>query len=434
MKKRLQRPIVKSIHSLEELLGLFIDPIVFFFLFQQFRREHRNKGQCNKRRNYYRSRNNDTELPEQASRHSFQEDYRKEYGDQRNGRGYNGKKYLFRTFHSRIPGRHSLFHFRINVFYYHDGIVHHQSHGKHHRKHGKHVDGKSRQIHDKECPDKRDGDNQCGNKRYTGISQEEEDYQHHQHKSNQNRRLHFGDGRTDKPCIIESDIELNIFRQVLAHLFYSQCSLVGNHNLIGPGLRNDHTADHRYTVTPEDIFPVFRIQFCRSDIAKPYDPVIVLDNHHVVKLFRGLHQPHGADRLLNMVSLDASGRQFNIFPVQGIFHIHGGNVIGCHSYRIEPQAHRIPVFSPNLHRTHVRDGLQTFLHGKLGYFGQLQQRACGAFDRNLHNRVGIGIGFGNRWRIRITRQISHSPGNLVAYIVGRRFQINTQFEFYSDAT
>ena len=202
--------------------------------------------------------------------------------------------------------------------------------------------------------------------------------------------------------------------------------------MVGTRLGNDHVDDHRFAVLAQDTLEILRRYLGIADVAKADDIAVFLLDDQVVEFLGGGHQPHRADGQFLGVALDAARRQFHVFPVHRIAHIERSNPVSGHLYRIEPQTHRIAFFSPDIHRAHVRDGLQAFLDGQFRDFRQLHQRAVGAAHRDLHDRGRIGIGLGDGRRVAVARQVALGARNLVAHVVGRRFHIDRQFEFDRD--
>ncbi|MPN58295.1 hypothetical protein SDC9_205998 [bioreactor metagenome] len=81
------------------------------------------------------------------------------------------------------------------------------------------------------------------------------------------------------------------------HLLHADPHFVGNIDLVGARLRNNHATHHWHPVSLEDILPIGCIQFGISYIAEAYDPEIILYQNEIVEFFGCLHQSHRPDGL-----------------------------------------------------------------------------------------------------------------------------------------
>ena len=132
--------------------------------------------------------------------------------------------------------------------------------------------------------------------------------------------------------------------------------------MVSTWLRDNDRTYHRNAISPKNILSVCSIKFCITHISKSNYSKIILNKNKIIKIFGRLHQTHCTNRLLNIITLNTTGRQLNIFSIQSILNIHWSNIKRSHPYRIQPQAHSISILTPNLNRTNVRYSLQTLLH------------------------------------------------------------------------
>ena len=203
--------------------------------------------------------------------------------------------------------------------------------------------------------------------------------------------------------------------------------------MVGARLGNDYHAYHGYAVHLHVTLDVGGAQFGAADVAEADDAVAVLFDDEVVKLLGGVHQAQGTDGQLCGVALDTSRRQLDVFPVYGTFHVDRCDAVARHLGGVEPQAHGVFFLAPDADAAHVRDGLQLFLHRKVGNLAQLKQRAFVALERHHQDGGGVGVGFRYGGRVAVVGQVALCARHLVAHVVGGGFQVDRQLEFYCDA-
>ena len=158
----------------------------------------------------------------------------------------------------------------------------------------------------------------------------------------------------------------------------------------------------------------------------------MLDNQ-VIEHLGGIHQTHRADVQFNGVSLDTSRRQFHVFVVHRVLHVHRRKPVARHFDGVKPQAHGILFLTPNRHAAHVGNGLQLFLHRQVGNLAQFKQRAFFTLQCHHQDWRSVGVSLRHRRRVAVTRQVTLGTRHLVAHVVGRRLQIHRQLELHRNA-
>ena len=203
--------------------------------------------------------------------------------------------------------------------------------------------------------------------------------------------------------------------------------------MVGARLGDHDDAHHRNAVHLHVAARVLRAQFGASHVAHADDAVGILAHHQVVELLRGVHQAHRADRQLGGVAFDTTRGQFDVLAVEGVFDVGRGDAVAGHLRRVEPQAHRVAFFTPDLHAAHVADGLQLLLDRQVGDFAQFEQRALVALDRDHQDGRSVGVGFRHGRGIAVAGKEPLGARDFVAHVVGGGFEVYRKFEFDGDA-
>ena len=406
IQERIQRFCINIIQPFEERFGLHIQPSFAFALFQQLGRQHRRKGQSHERRNRHRTGDYDTELLKQTPCHPFHKDNRKEHGHQCHRRRHNGKEDLLRTLYARLLRLHPLLDTDIDILRHHDRIVHHQSDRKHHSQHRQHIDGEAGDIHHEERPHQRNRDYHHRDHRHTPVAQEQEDDQHHEQESHINSLFHLLDRGTDKAGVIVDHFDRNILRQVFLQLLDTLVRLVGNLDLVSTRLRDDDIDNHRLAILTHHASQILRTDLGAPDVLKTDDVIAIPFDNQIIKFRCRMHQPKRTDRQIDRITFYAAGRKLYVFRIYRVLHIQRGDTVAGHFDRVQPQAHGVTLLSPDIHATHVRNGLKPLFHRQFGNLTQFHQRPLTASDTDLHDRGCIGICFRNRRRVTVAGQVT----------------------------
>ena len=198
-------------------------------------------------------------------------------------------------------------------------------------------------------------------------------------------------------------------------------------------LRDDYDTHHRHAVHLHVTLQVGSTQFGIADIAQTDNLAVHFLDDYVVEFFGGVHLSHGTQGKFHGISFDATRWKFHVLVVHGVFDVHGGDAVACHAYRVQPETHGVTFFSPDGYTTYIRDGLELLLHGQVGYFAQFQKRTAVALDGYHQDRAGVCIGLRHGRRVAIAGQVALGTRNLVAHVVGGRFQVDGQFKLYGNA-
>ena len=202
--------------------------------------------------------------------------------------------------------------------------------------------------------------------------------------------------------------------------------------MVGTRLRDDNDTNHWHTVHLHVALQVTCFEFCTADVAETDDTVVVFLDNQVVEFIGSMHQTERTDTQFHGITFDTTRRQFHVFFIHGILHVHRCDAIPCHLDRVQPETHGVLLFPPYFYTTYIGDGLQLFLYGQVCNFTHLQQSTFVTTDGYHQDRSGIGIGFRYGRRVTVTRQVALCTGNLVAHVVGCRFQVNGQLKFYGN--
>ena len=97
--------------------------------------------------------------------------------------------------------------------------------------------------------------------------------------------------------------------------------------MVGTWLRNNNYTYHRHAVHLHVTFDVGGSQFGTADIAEADDAVGIFLDDEVVELFGCMHQTQGADGKLGRIPFDTARRELDVFLVDGILYIDGGDTV-----------------------------------------------------------------------------------------------------------
>ena len=138
-------------------------------------------------------------------------------------------------------------------------------------------------------------------------------------------------------------------------------------------LRGNYNAHHRYAVHLHVTLYISRTKFGTSHIAEADNLAVNLLDDDIVELLGSMHQTQSTDSQLCSVSFYTSRRKLNILLVYSILYVDWGNSVSRHLYRIQPQAHRVFLLTPDAHTTHIGNGLKLLLNGKVCNLTQLKK-------------------------------------------------------------
>ena len=101
---------------------------------------------------------------------------------------------------------------------------------------------------------------------------------------------------------------------------------IGNVDVVGAGLRDDHHTHHGHSIHLHVALDVACREFRTAHIAEADDTSVLFFDDQIVELLCGVHLAHRAYRHLGGISFDGAGWEFYVLSVECVFHIHG-----CHA-------------------------------------------------------------------------------------------------------
>ena len=116
----------------------------------------------------------------------------------------------------------------------------------------------------------------------------------------------------------------------------------------------------------------------------------------------------------------------------GVAHLVDGQAVRVQAIRIEQELDLAPALAVQLNRADVLQGFEHLLDLNVGDFGQLLLRA-GTVHLERENRLRVRILFLNVGRPGVSRKAVDNGGDLVADVLGGRFDVALEREVDGDA-
>ncbi len=329
-------------------------------------------------------------------------------------------------------GLHSVLDLGVDVLKHHDGVVDHQTDGKDNPQQCEHIDGEASDIHDEKGPDERNGNGDDGDDGRTPVAQEQEYDQHDQREGDVDGLQHLVDRLAYVFGDVEAHGQLDVVRQVKFDLLDARIEFVGDGNVVGTGLRNQHHTHHGHAVALEHGAFILGTELCPSDIPETDDGVTALKDDQVVEIFGGLQKAYRPDRELGGIAFDATAGKFHIFALERLPDVARRELVGTELGGVHPQTHGIPFGTPDLDIRHPRYGLKPLLEDVVGDFGEFKRVARVAAHAQEHDWARVGVGFRDNRVVDLRRQTPSCPAHPVAHIVCGIFEWDLQVEFDGD--
>ena len=400
---------------------------------QELGTQHRRKRKRAKRRKEHRTDHHRHELAEKEARGTAQRKHRHEYRHQHH-RGRNDREEDFvRPRDSGLLGRHAAFNLVVNVFHNHDGVVDHEADSQDHRKQGQHVDTEPAQVKHEEASDNSNRHHHHRDKRRAALTEEGEDNPDHQQERNKHRLHHFLDGGADVDGSIAAVQQLHAFGNLAADVLDAPVEFVGDFHVVGTGLRHERDRNGRLAVAPEARTRILRFIMDVRHVRDADDRAVRgrLDRN-VFKSLRVENAAQRTDRKRRFATFDTSGRQFEVTLAEGGRHLGTGHAQCLHAHRINPEAHRRALFTPDSHFRDARNRLQAFLHVVVREFRDFHRVELIAHEAHYQNRVRIAVGLVYGRFVHVVGEPAAHAAHAVTDFVRGRFQVHARLEFNAD--
>lgn len=157
-------------------------------------------------------RQGDGEFTKEATDNAAHQQDGDEDGDQRDTDRHDGKAHFPCAFEGGVNGFHAPLYMAHDVFQHDDRVVHHKAGGDRQSHEREIVQRKVGQIHDRECPDKRDGDGNGRNRCRPPVPQEQENDQNDERDGNDQRGFNFPQRTADRRRPVHDEVQVDRFR------------------------------------------------------------------------------------------------------------------------------------------------------------------------------------------------------------------------------
>ena len=108
------------------------------------------------------------------------------------------------------------------------------------------------------------------------------------------------------------------------------------------------------------------------------------------------------------------------------------DVVGGEPRRIEPDAHGVAALAEDPRLGDAGDRLQPVLYEAIGEVGDLQRRMPVRRERQIHDRLRVGLDLGDDRLVDLVGQAAAHPADAVADVVGHGIGVARQLEAHDD--
>ena len=270
-KQRLQGGVIGVPQPVHRLLDELRDQPFTGSWSQQPGRQHRRKAQRQDGREEHRSRNRDSELPEQAADIAGHEHQRREDADQHDRRRHHSEKDLPGAALRRDDWRLALIDPPLNVFHHHDGVIHDQPDRQHQGQQRQQIDGKAQRAEHDEGGENADRRDNRRDDRGARRAQEDEVHQRDQRQRYRHGDPDFLDRLARELREVDRHGQRRALRQGAVDFRDRLVDPVGDFQVIGLGLATDGDPDAILPIGPEQSPAFVRAFLHARDIAKAGD-------------------------------------------------------------------------------------------------------------------------------------------------------------------
>ncbi|MCY1498909.1 hypothetical protein D9M68_329070 [compost metagenome] len=356
---------------------------------QQPGAHHRRQGQGNDAGDDHRACQGQGELTEQRTGQAFEEADGRVHRRQGDGHRDDRNGDLAGALDGGVERRLALFDVPVDVLHHHDGVVHHQANSQHHGQQGQQVDGVAHQLHEEEHADhrQRDGDHRDQH-RAERAEEQEHDHDHDQHRFGESLH-HFVDGGLDEAGGVIGDGDLEVRRQLGFQLRHDRAHVLDHVQRVGAGGAFDADVDRGNAIEGADGVVVLRAHFHPRDVANQHAAVTHRLHRDGAKGFRRFEVGGGVDAGDHVLTLHFAGGGEEVVLAHRVADVVGGDAVGRHPHRVQPQAHGEDLVAEDFRLGHAGQGGQLGLDHPRQVIGDLRVGQHIAIEADVHQRRGV---------------------------------------------
>ena len=415
---RAQRGLVAARQCVEATFQHIVEPVVLLVMAQELRAHHRRQRQRDEAGNQHSAGQRQRELDEELARAAGREGHRRVDRDQRQRHRHDREGDLVDAADRRRGRLHAILDMTVHVLQHHDGVVNDKADGEHHRQQRQRVHGEAERIHQREGADQRDGDRHQRDQRRAHRAQEDEDDQHDQDDRFDDRLVDRLDRPVDEDGGVVGFRDRHALWQVLDDARQSLLDAGRNVERVRRRLLDDADRHRGRAPEPGRIALLARAQLDLGDVLQLDGEAVGILHDDLAELRGRCHAGLGEHREFAVVALDPARRDLDVLRPDGRLDLLHGNIVGRHAGAIEPDAHRILPLAEDADLRHAGDVLDTVRDETVGEIGELERSVPRAGQREIEDRLGVGLDLGDDRLVDLVRQAAAHAADAVAHIRG----------------
>ncbi len=410
--------LVASLQAFEEQVQAMRQAAGVLIVAQQARAHHRRQRQRHYPGDDHRAGQGEGELLEQRAGQAAEEADGGVHRGQGDGHGDHRHGDFPGAFDGALEGRLAVLDVAVDVLHHHDGVVHHQADGEHHGQQRQQVDGVAHQLHEEQHADHRQRDGHHRDQHRAEGAEEQEDHHDDDEDGLAEGLHHLVDGGLDEARGVVGDGHLQVRRQLFLQLGHLGADFLDHVQRVGAGRALDADVHRGDAVERADRVVAGRAQFHPRHVAHQHAAIAQGLQRDGGEGLRRLQVGGGVDAGDHQLALHLAGGGEEVVLAHGVVDVAGGDAVGGHLHRVQPQAHGEHLVAEDLGLGDTRQGGELGLDHPRQVVGDLRVVHVLAVEADVHQRRGVGgflvqhrvLGVGRQLRLHLAdlrQQLGH---------------------------